>query len=263
MAEVEGTGTFRSGGDAYDSFMGRYSRPLAGAFADFVGVESGSRVLDVGCGPGAWTTVLVQRTGAPNVSAIDPTPEFVAACRLRLPGVDVRQEAAEHLSFDDRVFDGVGAQLVFHFVSEPGSVVAEMVRVVRPGGVVAACVWDFDEGMEMLRCFWAAVGAAGLAVPDDAEVLRLGRAGELAELFDGGGLVKGAETTLRVSSSYETFDDLWNGFLAGVGPAGAYCQALPSDRQAAVRDALFVILRRPSGGFTLDAVARAARGVRR
>ncbi len=262
MVDVEGVRTFRSGGDAYDRFMGRYSGVLAGSFADFVGVDAGTRVLDVGCGPGAFTTAAVERAGAANVCAIDPTVAFVEACRIRHPGVDVRQGAAEQMSFADEVFDCAAAQLVFHFVSDPTLAVAEMTRVVRAGGVIAGCVWDFAEGMEMLRSFWDAALAVDLEAPDEARTLRFGRQGELAELLGAAGLAEVSETTLRVSSRYATFGELWDGFLSGVGPAGAYCTALSPDRRDAVRVSLFELLGKPAGEFTLGAVARAARAVR-
>jgi SAM-dependent methyltransferase len=263
MAEVEGTRTFQSGGDAYDRFMGRYSRELAKTFADFVGIDATTRVLDVGCGPGAFTTEAVDRAGAANVSAADPTLAFVEVCRARNPGVDVRQEPAEQLSFDDNVFDCAVAQLVFHFVSDPALAVAEMTRVVRRDGVIAACVWDFEEEMEMLRTFWDAALAIDPEAPDEARTLRFGRRGELAELLAAAGLTEVAETTLRVSSRYATFDELWDGFVSGVGPAGAYCAGLSPDRRAALRQTFFELLGEPAAEFTLDAVALAARAVRR
>lgn len=262
MAEVEGTRTFRSGGDAYDRFMGRYSRELARGFADFVGVDDATRVLDVGCGPGAFTAVAVERVGAANVCAIDPTAAFVESCRAAHPGVDVRQEDAEHISFADGTFDCASAQLVLHFVSDPTRAVAEMTRVVRTGGVIAGCVWDFAEGMEMLRTFWDAALAIDPEAPDEARTMRFGRQAELADLLGTAGLADVSETTLRVSSRYATFGELWDGFLSGAGPAGAYCVGLSPDRQAAMRHAVFELLGEPVGAFTLNAVARAARGVR-
>ncbi|GAA3608733.1 class I SAM-dependent methyltransferase [Microlunatus ginsengisoli] len=262
MAEVEGTRTFRAAGSGYDGFMGRYSAELAGPFADFAGVGPGTRVLDVGCGPGAFTAVAVGRAGAARVAAVDPTPSFVELCRRRHPGVDVRSAAAERLPFDDASFDCAAAQLVFHFVSDPEAAVGEMSRVLRPGGVLAACVWDFAEGMEMLRTFWDAALSIDPDAPDEARTLRLGREGELSALFASQTLTQVTETTLTVGSRYGDFEELWNGFLAGVGPAGAYCASLPPRRQAALRDALFDRLGRPAGSFSLAAVARAARAIR-
>lgn len=156
MESAEGAKTFQASGEAYDLFMGRYSRPLAVVFADAAEIGRGQTALDVGCGPGALTAVLVDRLGAESVSAFDPSGPFVADCTARHPGVDVRLGRAEAIPFDGDQFDAALAQLVLHFVSDPQMVVAEMRRVVHPGGIVAACVWDFDGGMEMLRRFWDA-----------------------------------------------------------------------------------------------------------
>ena len=152
------------------------------------------------------------------------------------------------------------AQLVLHFVSEPEKAASEMTRVVRPGGTVAACVWDFDEGMEMLRAFWDAALALDPDAPDEARTLRFGRPGEIAELFATVGLSDIVESTLCVTSTYTSFDELWSGFLAGVGPAGAYCVALPEADRSRLRTELFDRLSAPAGSFALDAVARCAVG---
>jgi ubiquinone/menaquinone biosynthesis C-methylase UbiE len=259
--DVEGTRTFQAPADAYDSFMGRYSRELAKAFAALCLPNDGSRFLDVGCGPGALTAVAVDALGAGAVSAVDPTQGFVDACRARHPGLDVRRAAAESLPFDDDEFGSAAAQLVFHFVSDPVRGASEMHRVVRPGGVLAASVWDFGEGMEMLRAFWDAALALDSDAPDEARVMRFGTAGELTDLFTRCGLGNIEESTLTVSASYADFDELWHSFLAGIGPAGAYAVGLPSEGRAALRRGLFERLGRPDSGFRLGAVARVVRGV--
>jgi SAM-dependent methyltransferase len=258
--DTEGARTFLTSGDAYDAFMGRYSRVLAPAFADHAGVAAGQSVLDVGCGPGALTGVLVERVGAGAVAAFDPSPPFVADCAARHPGVDVRQGRAEQIPFDDATFDAALAQLVLHFVTEPSEAAAEMRRVVRPGGVVAACVWDLTDTMEMLRLFWDAAQAIDAAPPADASAVRFGDVGEIAGLFEASGLTDVHEVSLAVASSYGGFDELWTGFLAGIGPAGAFCASLPEDQRRALRDELFRRVGSPGSGFTLAATARSARG---
>ena len=259
MAEVDGVRTFRASADAYDAFMGRYSRELAPAFADFCSLEAGQLLLDVGCGPGAFTAVALERLGMGSVSAVDPTPHFVSTIRERHPGVDVRQAAAEEIPYADGAFDVAASQLVFHFVTDPERGVREMARVVRPGGVVAACVWEFAEGMEMLRVFWDAALSLWPDAPDQARTTRFGKEGELADLLSDAGLDDIVETTLTVTSTYEGFDELWTTFLGGIGPAGAYCVSKSPEDQAALREALDDRLGRPSGALTLVAVARAAR----
>jgi hypothetical protein len=123
-------------------------------------------------------------------------------------------------------------------------------------------VWDFEEGMEMLRCFWDAALDVDPEAPDEARVLRFGRAGEIVELLNGASFDDVRETTLEVSSTYDSFDELWSGFLAGVGPAGSFCLSLDDDRRAAVRAAMYDRLGGPSGAFTLGAIARCVSGVR-
>ncbi len=258
MEPVDGAATFMTTGRAYDGFMGRYSRRLAPVFADWAGVRPGHTMLDVGCGPGALTGVLVERLGAGSVAACDPSEPFVRDCRAVYPEADLRVGRAEALPFDDDAYDGALAQLVFHFVSDPETAAAQMCRVVRAGGVVAACSWDFAEGMQMLRVFWDAALAVDPAAPDEA-ALRFGGAGEFPALFETAGCGDVAETTLQVTSGYASFEELWSGFLAGIGPAGAYCVSLPDEGRAAVRAELFERLGRPSGGFELRALARAGR----
>ncbi|HEX4978445.1 MAG TPA: class I SAM-dependent methyltransferase [Acidimicrobiales bacterium] len=240
--------------------MGRYSLPLAPLFADAAGVGAGDSTIDVGCGPGALTGVLVARLGAASVYACDPSPPFCEECAARYPGVVVRRGPAEAIPFETATADHAMAQLVLHFVSEPDAAAREMARVVRPGGSVAACVWDFDEGMEMLRAFWDAALSIDRDAPDEARVLRFGRPGEIAELFAGAQLEDIEESTLSVASPYSSFDELWNGFLAGVGPAGSYCVSLRDAERDLLRSALFARLGSPSGPFTLEAVARCAVG---
>jgi ubiquinone/menaquinone biosynthesis C-methylase UbiE len=149
--------SFDVAADAYGRFMGRFSRPLAVQFVELAEPQAGQRVLDVGCGPGALTAQLVSRLGPASVSAIDPSAPFVAAIQSRFPGVDVRLGAAEDLPFDDESFDSALAQLVVHFMKDPVVGLSEMARVTRPGGWVAACVWDHGGGAGPLSTFWASV----------------------------------------------------------------------------------------------------------
>src|SRR5262249_47402669 len=143
---------FEVAADSYDRYMGRYAIPLAPRFAEFAGVQPGWRVLDVGAGPGALTDALVS-IGA-SVAAVDPSEPFVAANREGHPDLEVVVGSAEELPFDDNAFDAALAQLVVQFMSDPVGGLAEMARVTRPDGVVAACVWDFGTGRAPLSAFW-------------------------------------------------------------------------------------------------------------
>ena len=146
--------TFEVPADAYGRFMGRYSEPLAVELADSRRVTSRPAALDVGCGPGALTAVLVERLGRDHVAALDPSPPFVEAARTRLPGVDIRLASAESIPFDDDSFDVALAELVVHFMSDPVAGIAEMARVTKPGGTIAACVWDHAATPAPLSPFW-------------------------------------------------------------------------------------------------------------
>jgi SAM-dependent methyltransferase len=264
MEPAPGSQSFLTSGRSYDTFMGRYSHPLASLFADLVGLvgvdaaneTSGPMVLDVGCGPGALTTVLVNRLRPDLVCAIDPSPPFVQQCATTHPGVDVRLGRAEDIPFANSTFDFALAQLVLHFVSEPSAAVSEMKRVVKPGGVVAASVWNFADGMEMLRHFWGAALTVVPDAPDEARTLRFGREGELSELLTHAGFTDVHETTLSVSSTYQNVDELWDGFMAGIGPAGAFCVLLPSTEQLRVRSELNRRLGHADQPFTLGATAQ-------
>jgi SAM-dependent methyltransferase len=260
MESVEGARNFRTTGAAYDGFMGRYSRPLAVRFADEVNAHAGLVAVDVGCGPGALTGVLVDRLGAGSVLACDPSPEFVADCSARFPLVDVQLGRAEAIPFADKVADLAVAQLVLHFVTDPPLAASELRRVVRPGGTVAACVWDFEGGMEMIRRFWDAALVLDHDAPDEARTMRFGRQREIADLLDEAGLVDVVETTLDVSATYADFAELWSGFLAGIGPAGGYCMSLPAGQRDALERQFFESVGSPTGSFTLAAMARSARG---
>ncbi len=245
--------------DAYDRFMGRYSVPLAPAFADFAGVVAGQRTLDVGCGPGALTTELVGRLGADDVTAVDPSEPFVAAARERHPGVTVEQASAEQLPFEDDAFDTTLAQLVVHFMSDPVGGLREMARVTREGGVVAATVWDHGGGGRgPLSAYWSAVHEVD---PDVADESRLAgaREGHLGELFAAAGLHEVEERPLEVRAEHPTFEDWWEPFELGVGPAGAYVAGLDPESRADLRERCRARL--PAAPFVLTARAWAARGL--
>jgi SAM-dependent methyltransferase len=249
--------SFAVSADAYDRFMGRYSIPLADVFADFAGVVPGNRVLDVGCGPGALTAELVRRVGDHLVAAVDPSTTFVEAARGRHPGVDVQCAAAERLPPADDTFDVALAQLVVHFMSDPVGGLREMARVTRPAGVVAACVWDFDEGGSPLSLFWEAARELDSNAPGEASLPGT-RRGHLTTLFRDAGVSDIEETSLSISVEHDNFDDWWSPFGLGVGPAGSYLSTL----DATARQRLMERCRelQPPAPFVVTAVAWAARG---
>ena len=238
--------------------MGRYSVPLAALFVDFIPVAAGQRVLDVGCGPGALTAELARRLGPDAVSAVDPSESFVAAVRARYPAVAVRRAAAEQLPFPDGAFDAAVAQLVVHFMAEPVVGLREMGRVTRRGGVVAACVWDHGGGKGPLGVFWEAVRQLDPDVDGEAG-LAGAREGHLAQLFHEAGLSETEERTVSIEVEHRSFDDWWEPYTLGVGPAGAYVAGLDSTGRALLRERCRSIL--PSAPFVLTARAWAVRSV--
>jgi SAM-dependent methyltransferase len=243
---------------AYDRFMGRYSSLLSPQMADLADVTAGQRVLDVGCGPGALISELVARLGADDVAAVDPSASFVEAAAERNPGVDVRLASAELLPFPDDSFDAAIAQLVVHFMAEPIRGISEMARVVRPGGVVAACVWDHAGGQGPLGLFWAVARSLDPEVEDESD-LAGAREGHLADLFEQAGLEMVESSVVASDLRLPSFDAWWEPFTGGVGPAGAYVARLSPERQAELRERCRAAL--PDGAFTLPARAWAARGV--
>ncbi|HEV8489132.1 MAG TPA: class I SAM-dependent methyltransferase [Candidatus Limnocylindrales bacterium] len=218
----------------------------------------GQRVLDVGCGPGALTAELVTRLGPAAVSAVDPSEPFVAAARARYPGVNVQQGSAEQLPFPDQAFDAALAQLVVHFMRDPVAGLAEMARVTRRGGVVAACVWDHASGQGPLSAFWDAARELDPGVDDESQ-LAGAREGHLAELFEAAGLREIEETALSASLEHASFDEWWEPFTHGVGPSGAYVAGLGAERQAELREHCRSLL--PGAPFVIAARAWAARGL--
>ena len=262
MAEASGAATFHAPAEAYDRHIGRYSRELARALVGAARVAPGQRALDVGCGPGALTSELVDRLGAERVAAVDPSPPFVAACRERLPGVRVEAAAAEALPFGDAAFDLVLSQLVVNFIGDPPAGVREMARVTRPGGTVAAAVWDYAGEMTLLRRFWDAAVALdpSAAERDEGRSMPYCTPEALGELWSAAGLAAVEVSAATVTARYDDFDDLWRPLEHGVAPSGAYAAALPP----VARSALKAELRRRLGAgeepFSLSARAWLATG---
>jgi SAM-dependent methyltransferase len=247
--------SFDVAGAAYDRFMGRYSRPLAPQLADLAGVAAGQRVLDVGSGPGALTAELVARVGASAVVAVDPSAAFVDALQERLPDVEATRASAEALPFGDGIFDAALAQLVVHFMSDPVTGLREMARVTRSGGVVAACVWDHAGGRTPLTVFWRAARELDSSARDESG-LAGAREGHLPELLREAGLEDVVTAELEAPFIPTGFEEWWEPFMLGVGPAGQYVAGLGEEARTALGERCRELLPRAP-----RAVAWAARGV--
>ena len=242
--------------ESYDAFMGRYSRHLSPQLADLAGVTAGQVVLDVGCGPGTLTSELARRVGPEAVTAVDPSEHFVAAVRERVPGATVERASAENLPLPDYRFDCALAQLVVHFMTDPVAGLREMGRVARPGGAVAACVWDHSPGGSgPLAPYYEALHRLDPTQPNESE--RPGtRPGHLGELVKAAGFAEVEEVTLRVQVEHPTFDDWWAPYELGVGPIASVFAKLGPDKVAELRELCRETL--PAAPFTIDALAWAA-----
>jgi len=227
--------------DKYDRYVGRYSPALARSLVSLAGIGAGVagiRALDVGCGPGALTAQLAALLGAQNVSAVDPSPSFVAACRARNPDVDVRDAPAEVLPFDDGTFDHVLSQLVLNFMTDAPAGASEMARVARPGGRLTSTVWDYRGEMTMLRAFWESVAAtdpAG-AERDERLTMKWCTPDELHQLWSDAGLKDVAVSPIVVTADYSGFEDLWDPFDPGIGPVGAYMGPLTVEHRKVLKE---------------------------
>jgi ubiquinone/menaquinone biosynthesis C-methylase UbiE len=242
----------------YERRIGRYGLELADALIAAAEVTPAKRVLDVGCGGGALTERLVALLGADSVRAIDPDQEAVQRCRERLPGVDVRVGSAEALPYTDAEFDVVLGQLVVPAFANAEQGAREMRRVARPGGRVATCVWDFGEGMTMLRMFWdaaIATRAPNAEEHDQAKSRPYANPRDLESLWRAAGVRDVTTGALTAGADYEDFDDLWAPLAIPDGGPGVFLATLDPAGQQAIEQELRARLGDPRGPFRLTARA--------
>jgi SAM-dependent methyltransferase len=262
-----GEGRLWAAGEAYEPYVGRWSRLVAAEFLARLGIPAGARWLDVGCGTGALSSAILDRYAPASVTGVDPSEGFLAYARRRVtdPRAEFRQGDAQALPVADAAFDAVVSGLVLNFVPDQPKAAADMRRAARPGGTVAAYVWDYAEGMQMMRRFWdaaAALDPAGAGDKDEALRFALCRPGPLRSLFEGAGLQGVEVAPIEVPTVFRDFDDYWTPFLAGGAPAPAYCMSLDEDRRAALRERLRATLPpEPDGSVHLSARAWAVRGI--
>ena len=253
-------------GDAYEAYMGRWSRRLARVFVEWLEPEPRAHWLDVGCGTGALTSTICDLCEPASVVACDPSEPFVEYARNSLS--DARASfvtaGAEALPRRDGGFDAIVSELVLNFLPDPGSAMTAMRERLHPGGVVAACVWDYAEGMEFLRYFWeeAAASDPGAAALDEGQRFPLCRPQALAGLFRAAGLAQVDTGPLDIATEFADFEGYWTPFLHGTGPAPGYVASLDASSRESLRERLGRRLQpRADGRIHLRARAWAVRGV--
>jgi SAM-dependent methyltransferase len=215
--------------ESYDLFMGRWSRRLAPLLVQFADVRNGNHLLDIGSGTGALADAAATAAPFGRVVGIDQSEPYVAMARARHQQARVRFEVghAQHLQFDDASFDRTLSQLILNFIPDPDQALTEMIRVTCPDGIIATAVWDYGEGMEMLRAFWdEAVALFPDAEARDERHMRFAARGELATFWRTHHLQNVSETALAIETPFSSFDDYWSPFLQQQGPAGAYVATL-------------------------------------
>ncbi len=252
--------------DDYERFMGRWSRRLAPLLVKFASVEEGDSVLDVGSGTGALSFALAEAIPSVRVTGVDPSSAYVGYAQGRTPNDRVRFLVgdAQALEMPSATFDKTLSLLVMNFIPDSAKALREMVRVTRPGGVVAAAVWDYDEGMQMLRVFWdEAVALDSAIAARDERNMPLSKRGELGALWRSVGLERVEEQPIVIELTFASYDDYWRPFLGGQGPAGAYVVSLPEPRRAALEARLRgrLLGTRQDGPFTLQGRAWAVKGL--
>lgn len=249
----------------YERFMGRWSRLLAPGYIAFAGVKNGDRVLDVGTGTGSLASAVEASVSSSEIVGVDPSEGFVSYAKKNAKSDRTHFEIgdAQALKFKDASFDSTMALLVMNFVPDHNKAINEMRRVTRPRGVVSACVWDYNEGMQMLRFFWDEAVALDPAIePKDERHMKLSREGQLGELWKKAGLINVEERPLVIDQAYASFNDYWGSFEKGAGPGGAYVVSLPQERRQRLEDRMRKRLLgdRQDGAFTLKARAWCVRG---
>lgn len=226
-------------GAAYEAYMGRWSRQLAGRFLTWLRPKPSAHWLEVGCGTGALTSTICDLCEPMTIAACDPSAPFIEHARRNLSDARVSffVAGAEALPTRNDGFDAVVSALVLNFLPDPGEAVASMRERLCPGGTIAAYVWDYADGMEFLRSFWdeAAASDPRAAALDEGQRFPLCRAGALATLFREAGLVDVGTDPLEIPTDFASFDDYWTPFLHGTGPAPSYVASLDAPSRASLR----------------------------
>jgi SAM-dependent methyltransferase len=228
-------------GDQYEEYIGRWSRRVAPLFLAWLGMPAGRRWLDVGCGTGALTSAIWEAAAPSALTGVEPSEGFLRTARERLPGpVALLPGDATRIPMPDDSVDVVVSGLVLNFVPDPVSALREMTRVTVDGGTVAAYVWDYAEGMQLIRIFWDT--AAGVdpraALLDEGLRFPGCRPDSLVDLFTGAGLIAVESTPLEIPTPFDSFEAYWSSFLGGQGPAPSYVASLTDEERERLRESV-------------------------
>jgi SAM-dependent methyltransferase len=254
-------------GAAYEPYVGRWSRLVAGELLAWLAVPAGRRWLDVGCGTGALSQTILALASPARVKGIDASAGYVAFAREQMRDERIQFEVgdAQALSEAPASYDAAVSGLVLNFVPQPARMVAELARVVRPGGVVALYVWDYAGQMQLIRRFWDAAVALNPAARelDEGRRFPLCHPDRLADVFHQAALGAIETRAIDVPTRFRDFDDYWSPFLGGQGPAPGYAMALSEEQRGALRERIRRALPvAADGSLRLMARAWAVRGVR-
>jgi SAM-dependent methyltransferase len=228
-------------GDPYERYVGRWSRQVAPRFLAWLAAPAGRRWLDVGCGTGALCAAILDRAAPSSVTGVEPSEGFLNTARQHLAaGVALRSGNAAALPLEDASVDVTVSGLVLNFIPDPRAALAEMARVTRAGGMLGAYVWDYAGKMQLMRVFWDAAAdlEAAAARMDEGVRFPLCRPKALEALFSGAGLHDVQVTALDIPTPFESFEDYWQPFLGGQGPAPAYAMSLDEAARARLRDTI-------------------------
>ena len=253
-------------GNLYERYVGRWSRPVARKFLEWLAVPAGQKWLDVGCGTGALSQTILEFSDPAHIKAIDRSEAFVEFARAQTQDQRVQFEVrdAQALNVELGIFDAIVSGLVLNFIPQPEQALVGMRRVAREGGVVGAYVWDYAEGMQLMRHFWDAAVALDPKVNDIDEVRRFphARPEPLKQLFQGAGFHQVEVTSIEVPTVFRDFDDYWSPFLGGQGPAPSYLMSLSDERRDTLRERIRAGLPfAADGSISLVARAWAVRGL--
>jgi SAM-dependent methyltransferase len=250
--------------DGYEKIMGRFSRKLAGTFIGFTGHLPGEKILDVGCGTGSLSFALAALGDHAEIVGIDAAEPYVAFARSHNtdPRVTFRIGDASSLPFPNAYFDRAFSQLVFQFLPDPLPAVKEMRRVVRPGGMVAACVWDAYGGQPHIRMLWDTASTLGFTKSHNL-IRSLSTDGEMEAMWRKAGLIDVTPGEIMMRFEFENFDDYWSPLLSGEGPMGEMVMSLTTEQRTTLEKQLRQIFlsNRPDGRRSFVAAAWICKGI--